>query len=352
MSSTHGSDKYDFELEQFLELDDLNEGDLRTGTIVSISSHMIIVALDYSTRNGIVSSLDLSNLSGRERKALYVDDQVTVKIMSSRDPNTLNVSIYEARVSDDWAQAKKIHENQEIIEVEVTGYNKGGLVAPYGHLRGLIPLSQLFEFDEALSDYDRQHEMAKMRGKKLRVKVIQVDQERRRLVFSERKVHAFDYSDAPLTYGSASHRLREDLYIGSEGVKSIQNKQVENTNDLFAQVRIIEHNLVKGLIVNAKYRLESGVSSNPTNNLYLSSQFSLPVSSKKTLFDITVYGEGMLVEPDWRQILTYRNGGEDKYVVFELTPQEVGKKLIRVEYFYQNHWLTKIEFMVDIVEEE
>lgn len=184
------SEEYDDfaqELEQFLDFDSPSEGDLRTGTIVSISPQGIIVALDNLKRDGIVPHHDLNKLGEEEREALKVDDQVTVKVMSGNDPDTLTVSIYEARIVEDWADVNKLRESQDVIEVEVIGYNKGGLIAPYGRLRGFIPLSQVSGFSRGLNDRDRQRKMAKMRGEKLPVKVIEVDQERKRLVFSERE---------------------------------------------------------------------------------------------------------------------------------------------------------------------
>lgn len=175
------------ELEQFLDFDAPEQGDTRKGIIVSISSQGVIVALDNLKRDGIVPNSDVNKLDEAEREALQVDDEITVQIVNTHDPDSLIVSIYEARVLEDWDRVEELKRTGEMVEVEVGGYNKGGLIAPFGRLRGFIPLSQASGFSRGLGDRERQRKMAKMRGEKLHVKVIEVDRERKRLVFSERE---------------------------------------------------------------------------------------------------------------------------------------------------------------------
>lgn len=66
------------------------------------------------------------------------------------------------------------------------GYNKGGAIIPFGRLRGFVPSSHLSELSRGLNDRQRQQKLAKLRGEKVPVKVIEVDRRRRRLVFSQR----------------------------------------------------------------------------------------------------------------------------------------------------------------------
>ena len=178
---------FEEQLENFLDFDTLNQGDIRTGTIVSISSQGVIVALSNVKRDGIVPQSDINKLSNKERDEMQVDDEVTVRIMKTDDPDSLIVSIYQARIIEDWEKVEELRQSQEVVEVEVTGYNKGGLIAPYGRLRGFIPLSQVSGFSRNMDGPERQSRMAKMRGEMIPVKVIEVDKERRRLVFSQRE---------------------------------------------------------------------------------------------------------------------------------------------------------------------
>lgn len=177
------------ELEQFLEEHDYDApkvGDIRTGVIVSISQQGLIVDLGLK-RDGMVPSSDLQKLGDEERAALKVNDEIPVYIQDVEEADSLIVSLFRARVQEDWEKAEALVASGDIIRVEIIGYNKGGLIAPFGRLRGFIPLSHVSGFGRNMNDRDRQRRMSKLRGEMLPVKVIEVDRNRRRLVFSERE---------------------------------------------------------------------------------------------------------------------------------------------------------------------
>ena len=178
---------FEQELEQFLNFETPETGDIRKGTIVSISSQGMIVALANLKRDGIVPSSDLNKLDDADRSSMKVEDEISVRVVSTSDPDSLIVSVFQALVVEDWDRAESLKASGDMIEVSVSGYNKGGLIAPFGRLRGFIPLSQVSGFSRNLNDRERQRRMAKMRTESIPVKVIEVDRERRRLVFSQRE---------------------------------------------------------------------------------------------------------------------------------------------------------------------
>ncbi|MEI2608969.1 MAG: S1 RNA-binding domain-containing protein [Candidatus Promineifilaceae bacterium] len=176
------------QLEQLLEAHDYElpqPGDIRQGVVVSISPQGIIVDLGLK-RDGIVQPTDLEKLTPEERAELRTNDEIPVYILSTNDADGLIVSIYMARVSQDWEKAEEMLNSGEIFEGEVIGYNKGGLIVPFGRLRGFIPASHVSTLTPNLDERQRQQRMAKMRGQKFPLKVIEVNQLRRRLVFSQR----------------------------------------------------------------------------------------------------------------------------------------------------------------------
>jgi small subunit ribosomal protein S1 len=160
-------------------------GDIRQGIVVAITQQGVIVDLGLK-RDGIVPTSDVSKLSDEERKALKPNDEVPVYIVNTEAPDSLIVSIHLAQLNQDWIEAEELMNSGDIIEGEVIGYNKGGAIVPYGRLRGFIPASHLSELTRGMNDRQRQQKLAKLRGKKLPVKVIEVDRRRRRLVFSQR----------------------------------------------------------------------------------------------------------------------------------------------------------------------
>lgn len=68
-------------------------------------------------------------------------------------------------------------------------------------------------------------------------------------------------------------------------------------------------------------------------------------------FDVTIYAEGMEVIPIFRKTMIYRARDGIGEVSFSVIPKEIGTKLIRVEFYHKNHWLTKIGTLVKVVEQ-
>ncbi|MFQ5400033.1 MAG: 30S ribosomal protein S1 [Anaerolineae bacterium] len=182
------SDENTTSLQELLDQHDYSlpkVGDIRKGIIVAINAQDIIVDLGLK-RDGLVPANDLNKLDPAERESLKINDEVSVYIVSTSEPDSLHVSINLARLNEDWIQAEALMESGEIIEGEVIGYNKGGAIVPFGRLRGFVPASHLTDLTPGMGDRKRQQRLAKLRGQKLPLKIIEVDRRRRRLVFSQR----------------------------------------------------------------------------------------------------------------------------------------------------------------------
>jgi small subunit ribosomal protein S1 len=175
-------------MEELLDQHDYEEpqvGDIRKGIVVAITPQGVIVDLGLK-RDGLVPSSDLSKLEPEEREALQINDEISIYVTNTDAPDSLYVSIHLAQLNQDWIDAEALLESGDIIEGEVIGYNKGGAIIPFGRLRGFVPASHLSELSRGLNDRQRQQKLAKLRGEKVPVKVIEVDRRRRRLVFSQR----------------------------------------------------------------------------------------------------------------------------------------------------------------------
>lgn len=175
-------------MEELLDQHDYEEpqvGDIRKGIIVAITPQGVIVDLGLK-RDGLVPSSDLSKLEPEEREALKINDEIPIYVTNTDAPDSLFVSIHLAQLNQDWIDAETLMESGEIFEGEVIGYNKGGAIIPFGRLRGFVPASHLSELSRGLNDRQRQQKLAKLRGQKVPVKIIEVDRRRRRLVFSQR----------------------------------------------------------------------------------------------------------------------------------------------------------------------
>jgi small subunit ribosomal protein S1 len=159
-------------------------GQVRVGVILSIQEQEIIVDVG-AKRDGIVPSSDLQRLDPEALAELEVGQEVPVYILRTEDQDgNLLVSLNMARQEKAWLRAKELSESGEVIEDRVIGYNKGGLVIPVGEIRGFVPASQVPGFPHGLSQEDRIQRLSDMVGKKLQVKVIEINRRKRRLILS------------------------------------------------------------------------------------------------------------------------------------------------------------------------
>ncbi|HMK07410.1 MAG TPA: S1 RNA-binding domain-containing protein, partial [Anaerolineales bacterium] len=138
-------------------------------------------------REGIVPAEDLRRL-GNGVNTPRIDDEVEVMVVSPLDPEgDLIVSLSQAHDSGDWARAEQLLESGEVFEGTAAAANRGGLVVPFGKLRGFVPVSQLAEAPRGVDDVERVRALERRVGRSLPLRVIEVDPQRRRLVLSERK---------------------------------------------------------------------------------------------------------------------------------------------------------------------
>ncbi len=163
-------------------------GDIRTGVVVAITPQGLIIDLGLK-RDGIVPQSDLAQLEPEEREALKVNDEVPVYVVETEDPEALVVSIRLARLNQDWIEAEALLASGQIFEGEVIGYNKGGVIVPYGRIRGFVPISHLSDVTPGMGERRRQQRLARLRGEQIGVKIIEVDRQRHRLVMSQREAH-------------------------------------------------------------------------------------------------------------------------------------------------------------------
>lgn len=161
-------------------------GDLLSGVILSISSNGLVIDLGLK-RDGIVPRSDLERIPSSEGN-FKAGDRIAVMIVDLADQDdNLVVSIAQARESEDWLKAQSLLENGSIFEGIPQSYNRGGLIIPFGRLRGFVPASHISEMPRGLEEADRIVKLQCFVDRKMPLKVIEVDPKRRRLVLSERK---------------------------------------------------------------------------------------------------------------------------------------------------------------------
>lgn len=164
-------------------------GDIRTGIIVDKRPHELLIDIGFKSE-GIVSGRELERVA-EDFSSLEIGDQLPVFILREDRDGNLQLSISRALAEQDWERAEELMQSQEIFEGQVESYNRGGVIVKVGQVRGFVPASQLSTTgvgtngsDEESTDSEER--WASLVGQDLKVKVIDIDRKRNRLILSER----------------------------------------------------------------------------------------------------------------------------------------------------------------------
>ncbi len=160
-------------------------GDIVTGTVLTVDSMGLLVDLGMK-RDGVVSRHDLDKLG--DDVDFNVGDEVPVMVVRPEDKDgNLIVSVAQAKQNEDWLRAEEMMQKDDLWTGTILDSNRGGLIMPYGNLRGFVPASHVVDLPRGLSEEERKQALTNMIGKELTVKVIEVNRRRRRLVLSQRE---------------------------------------------------------------------------------------------------------------------------------------------------------------------
>jgi len=149
------------------------------GSVTLISKKMVLIDIGAKTE-GVVTGEDLAEAYD-VLKELKEGDKVSAYVkFPENDQGQIILTLKQAADENRWYKFKKIMDEEK--EVEVTGLevNKGGMVVKVGDIRGFVPTSQ---FGEKLLG-----NMESLLNKNFKVRVIEVDKDQNRLIFSEKLV--------------------------------------------------------------------------------------------------------------------------------------------------------------------
>ena len=161
-------------------------GDIRYGVVVDKRAGELLIDIGYKSE-GIVTGREVDRLEGEFRE-MAIGDEVPVYVMREDRDGNLLLSISRARAESDWKQAEELLETQDIFTGSVSGFNRGGVIVKIGQVRGFVPASQLSSESQAmqLTEGEPDNRWMKLMDTELRMKVIDLDRRRNRLILSER----------------------------------------------------------------------------------------------------------------------------------------------------------------------
>lgn len=165
----------------------LKRGDIVEGVVVRIDKDEVLVDIG-SKSEGVIPAHEMRDVHGNPTETLHVGDEILVYVLQpeNQDGHVL-LSINRAQAEKGWRVAQKQFEEGQIIEAEIIEYNKGGLIANVEGVRGFVPLSQIVDLRSLSGTEETVEERLKaMRGRRMFLKVIEINRRRNRLILSER----------------------------------------------------------------------------------------------------------------------------------------------------------------------
>jgi small subunit ribosomal protein S1 len=173
-------------LQESLSLEFPTQGEIRRGFVATIRDNEILVSIGTKSE-GVISGRELEQIPAEERASFVVGQEIPVFVISPEDQNgNVVLSYVRAREEKDWDDVEALLESGEAYQSKVVGFNKGGLIVPIGGLRGFVPASQISLLRRPGTNENPEQRYSKAVGDPMKVRVIEVDRARRRLILSER----------------------------------------------------------------------------------------------------------------------------------------------------------------------
>ncbi|MBG0783982.1 MAG: S1 RNA-binding domain-containing protein [Anaerolineaceae bacterium] len=85
-----------------------------------------------------------------------------------------------------WERIRQIYINDEVVELSVVGYNRGGLLVAGEDIHGFVPTSHLIEIPPYATEEEREGYFANYLDRIITLKIIECERDKERIVFSER----------------------------------------------------------------------------------------------------------------------------------------------------------------------
>ena len=171
----------DYEKELNESMKKIEEGDILTGTVVSVDEKEVILDLKYYAE-GVIPAEDYTREPGFNLKEeVHPGDEVSATVVRKDDGNG-NILLSRVEAADvlAWEKIREYKESGEALDVTVKGITNAGVIAYVEGVRGFIPASRLsLGYVEDTEEY---------LNRQIRVQVIECDKDSKKLILSAREL--------------------------------------------------------------------------------------------------------------------------------------------------------------------
>jgi len=206
------------------------EGEVVNGTVVKIEKKNILVNVNNQF-SGLVISKEIGNTV--DINSLKSGDNVDVMVLGdSVERGLLILSLKRANQIKSLTNLSKYRNSEEIITVRPTEANKGWLLVDIDGLKWFIPVSQLTPLNyprvEGADPAKILEHLQGLVGKDFKVKVINVDEMGKKIIFSEKAAISENRDKAlgnlkvgDVVEGTVSGILTYGLFITFDGLEGL-----------------------------------------------------------------------------------------------------------------------------------
>lgn len=159
----------------------IEEGDILTGTVISVSDTAVILDLKYYAE-GIIPAENLSNDPNfLVKEEIHIGDTLSATVVR-KDDGEGNILLSRKEAADilAWDKLKNLLDTKAVVKVKINGIVNSGATAYLEGIRGFIPVSKL--------DSKHVNNLEEWLNKEVDVQVITVDESAKKLILSAREV--------------------------------------------------------------------------------------------------------------------------------------------------------------------
>lgn len=174
------------ELLENQSIQQLTQGEVVEGTVLSIQKHEMLVDL---------GPLGVGLVPRREigfNRALNIGDSVTASVVENElDNGYALLSLRKAAKDRGWDEVSRMVDDGDTIEVTAYDANRGGLLIELEGVRGFLPVSQLSaEHYPRVGGADKDEILQRLNGlvgTPIKVRILDADRKANKLIFSEKE---------------------------------------------------------------------------------------------------------------------------------------------------------------------
>ena len=261
--------------------------DMVKGTVISNTSREVLVDIGKKSY-GIVAEWELEQVKDYA-KTLKPGDKITAQVINPENDFGYTVlSLRKASAENRWSLLEEYREAGTDIEVMGLESAKGGILVDWNNLRGFIPSTQL-DGASASNPYT-------LIGRRIKVKVIEVDKSMNRLVLSQKasilgvtpanlKKKLEKIKPKDVLKGTISGVAQFGIFVDVDGIEGLVHisevawEKVDNLEGMFkvgsqVEVVVIDVNKVEGKLNLSMKRLTPDPWKNILDKYPIDSQIS------------------------------------------------------------------------------